>query len=65
MDVVSELMEQGEHGLAVNRGRWRRDQGALEAPLCIRTTAGYCHGGFCFLSLFSFIYLFSFFGRAV
>lgn len=43
MDAVSELMEQGEHRLAVNRRRWRRDQGALEAPLCIRTTAGYCH----------------------
>lgn len=41
MDVVSELMEQGEHRLAVNRRRWRRDQGALEAPLCICTTAGY------------------------
>lgn len=46
MDAVSELMEQGEHRLAVNRRRWRRDQGALEAPLCIRTTAGYCHRGF-------------------
>ncbi len=43
MDAVSELMEQGEHSLAVNRRRWRRDQGALEAPLRIRTTAGYCH----------------------
>lgn len=39
MDAVSELMEQGEHGLAVNRRRWRRDQGALEAHLCI----GYTH----------------------
>ena len=46
MDAVSELMEQGEHRLAVNRRRWRRDQGALEAPLCVRTTAGYCHHGF-------------------
>lgn len=28
-------MEQGEHRLAVDRRRrWRRDQGALEAPLC-------------------------------
>lgn len=35
MDAVSELMEQGEHRLAVNRRRWRRDQGALEAPLCV------------------------------
>lgn len=34
IDVASELMEQGEHRLAVNRRRWRRDQGALEAPLC-------------------------------
>lgn len=33
IDVVSELMEHGEHSLAVNRRRWRRDQGALEAPL--------------------------------
>lgn len=41
--VVSELMEQGEHRLAVNRRRWRRDQGALEAPLCFRTTGAYCH----------------------
>lgn len=31
MDAVSELMEQGEHRLAVNRRRWRRNQGALEA----------------------------------
>lgn len=34
IDVASELMEQGEHRHAVNRRRWRRDQGALEAPLC-------------------------------
>lgn len=46
MDAVSELMEQGEHRLPANRRRWRRDQGALEAPLCIHTTAGYCHLAF-------------------
>lgn len=43
MDAVSELMEQGEHRLAVNRRRWRRDQGALEAALCICTAAGSSH----------------------
>lgn len=42
MDAVSELMERGEHRLAVNR-RWRRDQGALEAPLCSCTAAGNSH----------------------
>lgn len=45
MDVVSELMEQGERRLAVNRRRWRRDQGALEAPLYICTTAGCLYHG--------------------
>lgn len=41
MDAVSELMEQEEHRLAVNRRRWRRDQGALEALLFLCTPAGY------------------------
>lgn len=44
IDVASELMEQGEHRLAVNRRRWRRDQGALEAPLCAAPRI-VCHWG--------------------